>query len=34
VPDLRKALALATNDGERRLLDRRLRDWLATRERR
>jgi RNA polymerase sigma-70 factor (ECF subfamily) len=31
VPDLRKALALATNDGERRLLERRLRARLATR---
>ena len=26
-PDLRKALALATNDGERRLLEQRIRDW-------
>ena len=31
VPELRKALALAINDGERQLLERRLRDALAAR---
>lgn len=28
-PDLEKAISLVTNDGERRLLERRLREWLA-----
>ena len=31
-PDLERAISLAMNEGEKRLLERRLRDWLARRQ--